>query len=205
MYEAEDEGTETEQQTTDGGDEQPKTDPPGVQKRIADIAKQRDAYKAKADGFDALAAERDALTARLAEADQKISGVQTSRALARAGVADDEHEAVLLSAYAAMAEDKRPASVVDYWNDVRSKPVAEWPRALRGFAPEMAAEVKATVEPVRRTAAGAPPAGSSESQLAKDLNDATDAARKNPTPENVQRRNDLHKALSDLLKSKNAR
>lgn len=162
--------------------------------RIRELTAELKAARAQIEAFG----ESERELAKLREARDGWKAERTTLtervALARAGVADDEHETALRAAFGALPAEGRPASLADYWRDLAGKPADDVPRLLRGFLPAPAAAPTGTppapgAPPPPRGAAA--PGASPEAALLAATQRAREALandRTNPA---------LHKALAD--------
>ena len=163
------------------------------QKRAARTAeKEAAAYKAAAE---TAAAER-------ATAVGQLGTLQAQLAFARVGVVDDEHVDAVLVAFLKLPEEGKPASAVEYWQQLQAG-TATAPRSLLGFmaAPAAAAPAPAAGAPAATparpalppVAASPPPAGAT---VTVDMVVAAQAAfAANKSDDNRKRMNDLTAAL----------
>lgn len=175
--------------------------------------------------FDAVNNEMKALKARVAEYEpsakelEKLRGERDSwkserktyedrLGLARAGVVDDEHASDLAAAFGRLPEEGRPESAAAFWTALQEKPLEEWPRALRGYAPGqgVAAAAATGTDPTKKPApsqklpaGSASPTGANHAAAATATLAAANAAYKaNPSPENRERVKVAQAALQQI-------
>ena len=161
------------------------------QKRAAKTAqKAADEYKAAAE----------AAAAARATAETQLGTLQAQLAFARVGVVDDEHVEAVIAAYGKLPAEGKPASAVEYWQQLQAG-TATAPRALLGFMPAAPAAGAAAVTPPAAPArpalpaspASPPPAGATVT--VETVAAAQAAFLANKSPENRKRMNDLTAAL----------
>lgn len=165
------------------------------------------ALKAQAEAWAAKDAELTTLKASAAAWEAEKSTLAERVALARAGVVDDDHETALRAEWSKLAEDVRPASMADLWAEVKSKPIEEVPRLLRGFlldvAPPSASQPGKPKPPP--AAPGSRPGTDTEDALSRAHSEARNAYQRSPSPATMKAYVEAGERLQAAVAARKAR